>query len=183
MPTTCDPVFTKADCYRRIVTGEFGNTLPRYFNATAWADSEDFSRYALWGVQHTSIPGFPGTRLDVPTWDVPAMLDAFHDCYCISPMVHQVGTVLWEGDIDSDGAYGHAYPAKGSWRQHMQKPDVWTGSARIALLRHVLSPDSYEDVMLLLDTYPDHVVELSALSVFFGTIPYRNGVIWECRRY
>lgn len=176
-------VLTKADCYRRIITGEFGNTLPRYFDVHDWWDYDDWRKYELWGVQHTSIPGFPGTRLDVPRDEVIPMLPQFNGHYCISPMVHQVGTVLWEGDVTEDGAYGHALPAKGSWRQHMKYPDVWTGSARTVLLRSVLNENSYEDLLILLDKYPDHAVELSALSTCFGTVPHRNAVIWEVRKY
>ncbi len=30
------PVTNKADCYRRMVAGEFGNTLPRWFDYDKW---------------------------------------------------------------------------------------------------------------------------------------------------
>lgn len=186
-----EPVLTKADWYARVLTGEFGNSLPKFFSWGEWiADPLGFESCTLWGVQHTSIPGFPGTRLNVNKEDVgkvicanfPGKID-----YCISPMIHQFGQVLWEGDVmrgvGGVSCHGHANPQPGSWRKHMVKPDVWEGSAAIALLRSVLNGNSYDDLAILLDSYPDHTVELSALGRCYGTVPGRNAVIWECRLY
>lgn len=183
-----DPVKNKRDMYRRIVAGEFGNTLPRFFDLADWVASG--RRFALWGVQHTSIAGFPGTRLDVPTAEVPARIAAggFGADFVVSPMVHQVGRVLWEGNVcEIPGCglvcSGNVSPAPGSWRRHMLAPRRWEGSAARVLLRSVLNPNSYADLETLLDSYPGHVVELSALDVCFGTCPDRNAVIWEVRAY
>lgn len=188
-----EPVLRKSDWYARAATGEFGNGLPRFETVREWWDSHlGFESCELWGVQHKTIAGYPGTRLDVPRRDVPFVIrDKFDGPYAynyiISPMVHQFGSVLWEGDImrgvDGLSCHGHARPAPGSWRRHMAKPDVWKGSAATALLRSVLNGNSYDDLELLLDGYPDHVVELTALSRCYGTCPGRNAVVWECRRY
>lgn len=188
-----EPVLTKAEWYRRAATGEFGNGLPRFHDLAEWWEHPlGYAKCELWGVQHTTIPGYPGTRLNVPRDDVVFQIrDTFDGPrvfnYCISPMVHQFGTVLWEGDImrgvDGLSCHGHARPEKGTWRKHMAKPDVWKGSAATAFLRHVLNGNSYDDLELLLDGYPDHVIELSALSRCYGTCPGRNSVIWEVRRY
>lgn len=190
------PVLTKADMYSRIVKGQFGNTLPRWFELHRWALDAAWgprgpAKYELWGVQHTTIPGFPGTRLDVPRLKVANVIreGGFGDHYCISPMVHQVGNVLWEGDIchrhDGPGLLcsGHFAPAPGSWRKHMQNPVRWEGSAATSLLRCILNDNSHDDLMVLLEEYPDHVIELSALDVCFGTCPDRNAVVWEVRKY
>lgn len=177
--------------YARLCAGEFGNTVPRYSRIIDWRDSPDYSRYILWGVQHATKAAFPGTRLDVPRQDVAARVatGGFGTDYVISPMVHQVGRVLWEGDVCQrhDGAgllcSGTVSPAPGSWRRHMLAPRRWEGSAAPALLRSVLNENSYDDLMILLETYPEHVVELTALDVCFGTCPHRNGVVWEVRSY
>jgi hypothetical protein len=188
------PVLTKTDMYSRIVKGEFGNTLPRYFSIAEWEGpglAGAWMDYELWGVQHTTIPGFPGTRLDVRRRDVRTVIreGGFGENYCISPMVHQAGNVLWEGDVcrrhDGPGVLcsGHFNPALGSWRQHMKHPVRWEGTAGAFLLRCVLNDNSYDDLQVLLDEYPDHVVEFSALDACFGTCLGRNAVVWEVRKY
>lgn len=190
------PVLTKRDMYVRLMAGEFGNCLARYFSLDEWRKSDEYESGGdrLWGVQHTSIPGFPGTKLNVETADVePRIRNAFGGIdYCITAMV-PAWSVVWEGDVTvlppgvSGGpgliASGHMRPTPGSWREHMKHPDLWTGSAADALLRTVLNEYSYDDVKTLLQEYPDHVVEFSALDRTFGTLPGRNAVIWECRRY
>jgi hypothetical protein len=51
------------------------------------------------------------------------------------------------------------------------------------LLKHFLCPNSYEWLQVLLDYYPDHVVEFSTYSVNWGTLPGYNTVFWEVRKY
>lgn len=184
------PVTNKADMYRRIVAGEFGNTLPRWFDVDKWLGSSGFNMYRLWGVQHASITNFPGTRLDVNRTDVVKLIQTggFGKSYCISPMVHQIGNVQWEGDVWIDdfkglSCSGNMAPAPGSWRRHMLAPRLWEWSRARALLRHVLNGNSYDDLTDLLELYPGHVVELSALDCCFGTCRGRNAVVWECRKY
>lgn len=190
------PVLTKADCYSRIVTGEFGNTLPRWIgdrDRHEWCyDASVPGAPALWGVQHTTLPGFPGTKLNVPTARVlDTILDGgFGDDYCISPMITSLPGLgaRWEGDVSRDEVgrvycSGSSNPAPGSWRTHMKSPKLWTGASALALLRTVLNENSFDDLMLLLDAYPGHVVELSATDKCYGTVPGRNAVIWEVRKY
>lgn len=182
------PVLNKVDMYRRLSAGEFGNTNPSWDGVTEWTRRRQFKDYPLWGVR-SKVAGDPKTKLNTPVYEV--------ERYCvdnglflanISPMV-KAWSVLWEGDICQrwDGAgllcSGNAGVEPGSWRTHMKKPRLWEGSAATRLLRHVLNENSYDDLMILLDKYPDHVVELSALNHCFGTVPGRNAVVWEVRRY
>jgi hypothetical protein len=183
-----EPVLDKKSMYRRMVAGEFGNTLPRFFTVRDWLESG--VQYTLWGVQHTSIAGFPGTRLDVHYEDVEDVIrdGGFNGNYCIAPMVHQVGNVQWEGDVYDHPEHGvicsgNVSPANGSWRTHMKAPRLWEGCAATTLLRAVLNENSFDDLMELVAAFPNHVVELSALDACFGTLPNRNAVIWEVRRY
>lgn len=182
----CKPVLTKADMYARLVSGEFGNTNPSWDGAHAW-DMRDRD-YPLWGVR-SKTANDPRTRLNVPTAEVwrycydSGLMDAN-----ISPMV-KAHSVQWEGDVcrRHDGAgllcSGNVGIAPGSWRTHMKSPRCWEGSVATLLLRQVLNPNSYDDLMTLLDEYPDHVIELSALDHCFGTVPRRNAVVWEVRKY
>lgn len=187
------PVLNKQDYYRRAQAGEFGNILPRYFTLgdwarDGWAATEQAHR--LWGVQHTKVAMFPGTKLDVRGDEVEERVRAyaFGPDYVISPMIHQYGAVAWEGNVSRghEGlllAEGNLNPKNGSWRQHMLAPRRWEGSAARLLLNFVLNDNSRDDVEELLDLYPDHVIELSAIDACFGTVPHRNAVIWEVRIY
>lgn len=51
------------------------------------------------------------------------------------------------------------------------------------LLRHHMDPSSWEWLNTLLERYPDHVIEFSTYGINWGTIPKRNTVIWEVRKY
>lgn len=183
------PVLNKADMYARLDAGEFGNTCPQWFDIDKWLGSKLFHRFPLWGVRHAKIAGFPGTKLDATRTDVARLVRevfCFRD-YQISPMVHQAGTCVFEGEAFRSGTglvvCGNMYPANGTWRTHMKKPRQWERTAAVLLLRHLLNDNSHDDVNALLDEYPDHVVEFTALDTCFGTLENRNGVIWEVRLY
>lgn len=191
------PIKTKAQMYREIVCGSFGNTLPRWIGPAQFREwfkkRNDPGVPTLWGIQHTTIAGFPGTKLNVPTVAVPTTLyqGGFGDDFCISPMIAALPGlgVRWEGDVarhhETGAVYcsGTAHPPLGSWRTHMKSPRLWEGSAALLLLRTALNENSFDDLMTLLDDYPDHVVELSATDKCYGTHPGRNAIIWEVRRY
>jgi hypothetical protein len=60
------------------------------------------------------------------------------------------------------------------------------------LLQQYLDPSSYDAVMDLLDTHTDaenhgyptsHVIEFTTFDRYIGTLPGRNTIIWELRRY
>lgn len=174
------PVTSRADMTRRLRAGEFGNTFPFWTDLRDWPATPD----TLWGVQHTIIAGFPGTRLNVPTEGVIPLIERHFGGvgYRISPMV-PAGSVQWEGDVWRGGCSGNVVPEPGSWRTHMLRPRLWEGSAAVCLLSSLLNPNSYDDLQTLFDAYPDHIVEVSVLDRCLGTVPGRNTVVWEVRRY
>lgn len=51
------------------------------------------------------------------------------------------------------------------------------------LLRHYMSPASYDDWQMLLGQYPNHVLEVSVYDTFLGDCPRRNALVWEIRKY
>lgn len=184
-----EPVRNKKEMYPRLAAGEFGNTMPAWIDFEKWK-SEGFPKYELWGLRHTRIAGFPGAKLMVSRHEVPRWLEAnfkWRD-WQLSPMTDNIGTVQWEGDVwrhpcGKLSCSGNVLPAPGTWRKHMLTPRLWEGSAAVALLDHVLNDNSRDDLDVLLETFPDHVVEFSALDVCFGTVPGRNAIVWEVRSY
>jgi len=60
---------------------------------------------------------------------------------------------------------------------------VVTGLTTRMLLRQHMTPSSLADLDLLIDNYPDHVLEISVFRICLGDIPGRNSLVWEVRRY
>jgi hypothetical protein len=52
-----------------------------------------------------------------------------------------------------------------------------------ALLEYYLSPVSLDEIYLLLENFPDSIVEFSSYSCYVGNLPNRNTIIWEVRNY
>jgi hypothetical protein len=50
-------------------------------------------------------------------------------------------------------------------------------------LRTLLTPSSWEDLIALIDLYPDHVIELSVYDTLVGDLRGRNMIPWEVRKY
>lgn len=183
-------ITTKRRMYELLAAGAFGNTLPQYFAVADWIKSPDAQRYAVWGVR-TLTPGGP-CRLNCPRDEVAATAAAYtsqgHGIN-ISCMIDRVLTVtLWADVYDSPSGllvYGIECPPKGgSWRALMPSQGRQVeGVAAAMLLRHHLNASSLADLEALRDRYPGHVYELSACDRNFGTVPGRNGVIWEVRQY
>lgn len=57
------------------------------------------------------------------------------------------------------------------------------GLQALMILQRVLLPSDYEELMELLDRFPDHVVEFSGFDRFVGVIPRRKMIVWEVRLY
>lgn len=185
-------ISSKQDMYERLSKGEFGNTVPMWFDFWEWKDAPEYYRYDWWGVRSLT-PGGP-CFLNLPTSWVIAKCNETQQAghsYNISPMIDIVVNVtLWANIWDSPTGLvveGIVNPPRGSsWRELMPDPakySRWERSAAYAVLKEKLNVGSWCDLWTLLDKYPDHVIELSATEQEFGTIPGRNAVIWEVRKY
>lgn len=181
-------VTTKREMYRRLESGEFGNTIPMWTNVEAWENLAP--GYRLWGVR-TMTPGGP-CRLNCPADEVVATFRQFeaagHPAQ-ISMMVDAFVTAWLEVLESPTGLVveGIEFPdtPRMTWRNSMPGPSrrSWSGTAaRSVLLRH-LNPNALDDLGIVLDQFPDHVVELTALDRCLGTVPHRNAVVWEVRAY
>ena len=51
------------------------------------------------------------------------------------------------------------------------------------LLRYYMSPESHDDWLMLLEQYPNHVLEVSVYDTFLGDSPRQNALVWEIRKY
>jgi hypothetical protein len=57
------------------------------------------------------------------------------------------------------------------------------GLESYSLLKRYCSPASYDDLMDMLEKYPDSAIEFSAYEMHVGCYPRRNTVVWEVRNY
>jgi hypothetical protein len=73
--------------------------------------------------------------------------------------------------------------AKAKMRIAMQTGAQVYGREANALLRRHCFPASYDDLMELLQLYPDSAIEFSAYAMKVGSCRARNTVIWEIRNY
>jgi hypothetical protein len=58
-----------------------------------------------------------------------------------------------------------------------------TGVRAYGILKHLCTGPSYDDLMLLLEQYPDSAIEFSIYEMCLGSCPGRNTLIWEVRNY
>lgn len=182
-------VTNKADMYKRLCAGEFGNTTSQYFSLGDWEASKEYPRYEYWGIRSATTAGHPKTKMYVHRDDVrDYVLLHFLTGVNISVMVDSVRrvTAFCNAIRTENGLLVEAVldPERGvSWRKAMLSPVSFYRTDAVTLLRSILNANSYDDVSDLLDRYPDHVVEFSALDSCFGLIPHRNHIVWEVRKY
>lgn len=186
-----EPVTSKRQMYRLLTEGAFGNTIPQFFSYESWVNSLEYSRYRIWGIRSLRAGGGP-CRLNCPREEVLDTISRSEFASAgvnISAMMDVVTRVkLWCEVVETEtglAVYGIENPPRdGSWRELMGKHGVqYTGLTARNLLRRSLNGSSLADLRELLDKYPGHVVELSACSSNVGTIPGRNAIIWEVRKY
>lgn len=174
--------------YEMLAAGRFGNTIQQYFDVHEWAQSEEYQKYAWWGIR-SLIPGGPCHLNYHREWVRNVMHEFDEYGYNISVMVDQAFSVkMWAEVYRSElglTLWYLEYPPRGSgWRKLFPAEGkmAYGTTAKMMLKRH-LNDNSYDDMMILLDEYDGHVVEFSVLDRCFGTVPHRNAIVWEVRDY
>jgi hypothetical protein len=186
-------VKNKAEMYRKLYRGDFGNTVPMWFDISKWYSDTmaiPYDGIEWWGIRSLT-PGGP-CKLnchDSLVFPIACEYQRLGHKINISPMIDRLVTVtMWANVFRSDtGLVLECIenPDKGSnWRADMPtKAKSYSGITALLLLRKHLNADTFDDLLILLREYPDSVVELSATEQQFGTVPGRNAIIWEVRNY
>ena len=180
------PVLTKADFVRRYVAGEFGNRAP------TWDTIEEFKQSGYTGLIHIR-----NRRAGGPTWyNVPAeeVITYYKnivqsgekpDDYYFSGMAPTESTTI-QGEvcITTEHHLSLFYSQeKLPMRDALRKASHYaTGVSVNMLLRYYMDYSSWDWLCHLLRSYPDHVIEFSCYSVYWGTLPGLNTVFWEVRK-
>jgi hypothetical protein len=196
------PVLNKVDMYERLNRGEFGNTIERWGSWDIWMleTTKKYRDSSKWAVQTASRnQGGPGpVKFNLDAHEVSEVATEFRAkgyAIWISEMIdHRAEIRLWanihaSGDL-APGLFveGVEYPLldllKSNWRQQMgdqSRLKRWEGLAAKGILKKHLNENSLDDLEILLDRYPGHVVEISATNQMIGTVSGRNAVVWEVR--
>lgn len=180
-------VLTKSDYYKRWLQGEFGNRL-RAWQSYADLLASDYTGRV--GVRYKE-PGSPYCRYAVQIADVPSVISAFV-LDGADPAKFTIGEMAPDDCITCQGelqqglnSYDLFYSTLHGkqMRDALRLEPQWASGARVPrILRHFMDGSSYDDVMELIDSYPDHVIEFSCYDRPVGNCR-RNTLIWEVRYY
>lgn len=186
------PVTTKRNMVNRYQANEFGNHSPswntfeefgawtnvRYSTATEAAMSPD--KYHLrnrvaGGVTYYNLSAYQAFVL----W---AQQNDKSQWYC-SAMAPKH---LLNGEImrTHEGLYLYYSTVQKPMRDSLKEGGREAKGVTVQfILKHYMNQRSYDWTMMLLDRYPDHVVEFTVVDRCWGTVPGYNTLWWEVRKY
>ena len=181
------PVRNKADFYRRFYAGEFGNHGPMWDSLEGWEREHDPN--GLYAIRTLSVGG----RCDynIKPQDIPSRTHALHlDGWRHlnwSQMIPDIA-IRTQGEFTRSAQTGILELNYSSLRVPMrqalrERSRAVRGAEATAILRNSMNGASYDWSAYLLDAYPDHVIEYSALEFNWGSVRGQNTLIWEVRQY
>lgn len=192
---TFKPVLSKRDFTKRYAEGEFGNASP------TWHSLKEFELAVFPSFGFTASDGDPPRLFHLRNrvaggstyYNLTAMMAAKNwrqvqnqDQWYVSEMAPTELTLI-QGEVMQceTGSISLFYSIIAKpMREALALGGVQCkGIIAVSLLRHFMDTASYEWLQLLLERYPDHVVEFSTYDVCWGTVPNRNSVFWEVRKY
>ena len=174
-------IINKVRMYQHLRAGAFGNTVQQ------WSSLEDFLRAGphtggLFSIRSRQVGG----RCDyqVPAVEVPLRCKNWPGEFNINPtMPDEKISIQGEVCLQPDLRLFYSTAPKAMRRALAESGINCHGIVAKSVLCHYVDPSSYQDILTLLEYYPDHVVEFGAYRMGVGADPRRNTVIWEVRLY
>lgn len=183
------PVLSKKDFVKRYEQGEFGNCSPTWNTTADFLADANMPRFVsgLFHVRNRIAGGktwynVPFSKL-IHTWREAVEEIGLHNVY-LSAMCPTEKTIL-QGEVlqTEKGLYLLYSTVIAPMRQALaERPEQAVGLKAVSLLRQAMCPNSYEWLNILLERYPEHVVEFTSLSTRWGTLPNFNTLFWEVRK-
>lgn len=192
----CEPILSKKENYRLWQGGAFGNKLRAWRSVEEWRAScfpgevvlrvlGSFvgERPCLYNLQPSQVEGaVAGWRSLGISRDNIMVNEAAPDEKVILQGEYR-NSICVVGEEIFWGAF-HYSRAQVQMRDALLAAPESSRSLRSdLLLRIAMTPSSYDDWLLLLARYPDHVLEVSVYDCCLGDCPGRNALIWEVRKY
>jgi hypothetical protein len=180
------PVLNKRQNYDLWQSGAFGNKLRAWRTFKEWKASGYYGNVVLRMLGARSgrclyniPPAF--VALSMGKWIVEGVPEE-------QIMINEAAPdydVILQGEYDNElwGCFRYS-TARRQMRDALREASQETYGLRSdMLLRGAMTPSSYEDWRVLLDQYPDHVLEVSIYDRCLGDTPGRNALVWEVRQY
>lgn len=181
---------TKSACYRLYESGAFGNKL------RTWNDLSSLMRDDYCGgvvMRYKGAGGgteYPRYGQEIPKAEVADTVQAWVSAGASRESI-RFNEAAWDDKLIIQGEVMRSQEhlslfysrEKTKMREALKRGLQVEGLRAMMLLRHALSPASYDDVEALIERYPDAVIEFSAYSHNVGNCRGRNAVIWEVRNY
>lgn len=179
-------VRTKLANYQLWTSGAFGNRLRAWRSVEAWRASGFAGSVTM---RYLGLGGGP-CEYDVPEAYVELVLDEWRfagwDTSLV--MINESApdeSVVLQGEYLNDPVpvlYFSTAKAKMRVALATEAKTISGYAARIAI-ESAMTPSSWADFEVLLETYPVHVLEVSVYCRNLGDISGRNALVWEVRAY
>lgn len=168
--------------YENYQLGKFGNKL------RTWSSLEDLKKDNFTNklVIRTSEVGGGKCVYDVDLKDIDSVIKDWPNKHLIkyneSAPDH---LLLWQGELQISIDHINLFYSdlKMKMRKALERGKHLEGLNAINMMKSTMTPNSYEDLLILLDRYDESVIELGVYSINLGNLPHRNTIIWEVRNY
>lgn len=189
-----DDVLSKRQNYKLWQSGQFGNKLRAWRSIEEWKASQFPGLVVLRTLMEGGGPCVYNLKPEAVQSAVDGWLEQGIPLDRI--MVNEAApdqSVLLQGEYLNDIVamgdspwWGYFYYS----REKAQMRDALRASHEVAtnlraslLIQMAMTPSSYEDWLVLLDSYPGHALEVSIYDRCLGDTPGRNALVWEVRKY
>lgn len=174
-------------CYELLYSGQLGNII------RSWHSIDELTGSGYTGtvtMRYVGEHGGNACEYGVPVSLVPRVMQQWEE-YGLRPELVVFNEsapdnlLLLQGELTRSerGVYLFYSVEKTTMRAALKNGVSVTGLRVKLILEHLMTPSSYEDVMALLELYPDHAIELGVYNKLLGKLPGRNTIIWEVRAY
>lgn len=184
------PVKTKTDMVRRYSLGEFGNASPTWDTFDQWYVEVFGSEKWIARLYHirNRVAGGP-TWYNLGPWGLADKWKAITE-EGVDPSTLYISAMaplhLLNGELirTHEGLYLFYSTVQKPMRDSLREGGREAKGVSVQfILKHYMNERSYDWTMLLLDRYPDHVIEFTVVDRCWGTVPGYNTLFWEVRSY
>jgi hypothetical protein len=180
-------VKTKKEHYALFEKGFFGN------KARTWESYDEIKKSGYKGAVSIRTREKLGwkTKYQIPLIKIPEVLKELKQKKISEDQViyneyPPDDRLLFQGEImrKEKGLYFYYTTIKKPMKKALlEQQKTITGIKALLMLKQNLTPSSYDDLMELLELFPDDIIEFSTYEICFGDLPFRNTIIWEVRGY